>query len=208
MRITKEYDERKAEILDTAETLFYRKGYELCSVNEILMAIGIAKGTFYHYFKSKEEVLDTIVARNTALLLTRANEVVSMDTLAPAEKLLRACMAMKMTDHIDSALLADMHKSENVLLHQKTLNSVVLGMAPLLVTVVEEGVRAGIWSCRFPLEYMQIFLSATLTLTDEGIFSLDAESQMKVMAALIALLEKMVNAPVDSFMQMFMQAQK
>ncbi|MDF2532153.1 MAG: TetR family transcriptional regulator [Clostridia bacterium] len=63
MRITKEYDERRNEILDTAEKLFHAKGYEKCTVNDILKEISIAKGTFYHYFRSKEEVLDAIVSR-------------------------------------------------------------------------------------------------------------------------------------------------
>ena len=61
MRVVKEYDERKNEIIDTAAFLFMEKGYDRCSVNDILNKIGIAKGTFYHYFKSKEDVLDAAV---------------------------------------------------------------------------------------------------------------------------------------------------
>ena len=51
MRIVKEHDERKNEIIDTASCIFAQKGYDKTSVNDILNAIGIAKGTFYHYFK-------------------------------------------------------------------------------------------------------------------------------------------------------------
>lgn len=61
MRIVKEHDERKNEIIDTAAELFLDKGYDQCSINDILNSIGIAKGTFYHYFKSKEDVLDAAV---------------------------------------------------------------------------------------------------------------------------------------------------
>ena len=55
MRIVKEHDERKNEIIDTAERLFAQKGYEQCSVNDILSEIGIAKGTILNslYFSSK-----------------------------------------------------------------------------------------------------------------------------------------------------------
>jgi len=55
MRIVKEYDERRNEIIDTAKKLFITKGYNKSSVNDILNEIGIAKGTFYYYFASKEE---------------------------------------------------------------------------------------------------------------------------------------------------------
>ena len=54
----KEHDERRNEIINTAAVLFMEKGYDRCSINDILNKIGIAKGTFYHYFKSKEDVLD------------------------------------------------------------------------------------------------------------------------------------------------------
>ena len=51
------YDERRAEILDSAQKQFFLKGYETASVNEIIEAAGISKGTFYHYFESKDELL-------------------------------------------------------------------------------------------------------------------------------------------------------
>jgi len=208
MRITKEHDIRKNEILDTAEKLFYLKGYEVCTVNDILAAIGIAKGTFYHYFKSKEEVLDSLVWRYKELIVERAEEILALDTIRPEEKLMRAFMAMKIANQIDEAMLDDLHKTENVLLNQKILNQIVMTMSPILVSVIEEGIGKGVWTCRYPLQYMQIFLASALSLTDEGLFALDADSQMMVMAALISLLEKMLDVPEDSFMQLFMQAQQ
>ena len=63
MRISKKPEERKNEILDNAEKLFGTKGYSKTTINDILLAVGIAKGTFYYYFKSKEEVMDAIVMR-------------------------------------------------------------------------------------------------------------------------------------------------
>jgi len=207
MRITKEYDERRNEILDTAERLFRMKGYEKCTVNDILKSIGIAKGTFYYYFKSKEEVLDTIVGRYKEIIVSRANEILNKSNISLEEKLMRAFMAMKITNRIDDDMLDDMHKTENALLHQKILNQIVIAMAPILVRIIEEGIEKGVWECRYPLQYMQIFLASSLTLTDEGIFEMDTDSQMKIIAALISMLEKMLNVPVDSFMQLFIQAQ-
>ncbi|MCK4578956.1 MAG: TetR/AcrR family transcriptional regulator, partial [Candidatus Marinimicrobia bacterium] len=52
-RVLKEYDERKTEFLDAARELFYSLGYEQTSVNTIIEKVGVSKGTFYHYFKSK-----------------------------------------------------------------------------------------------------------------------------------------------------------
>lgn len=206
MRITKEYDERRTEILDTAEKLFYMKGYDKCTVNDILKAIGIAKGTFYHYFASKEEVLDSLVCRYSELIEARVKAILDSHDCSMEEKLMRSFMAMKISNPVDKEILESLHTVENILFHQKMLNKIVITMAPLLVRIVEEGVEKGLWVCRFPLQYMQIFLASSLSLTDEGIFALDAGSQMQVMAALLSLLEKMLQAPEDSFVQLFMQA--
>lgn len=121
---------------------------------------------------------------------------------------MRAFMAMRIANPVEDEVLDDLHKIENVLLHQKILNQIVMAMAPVLVKIIEEGEEKGVWSCRYPLQYMQIFLASSLTLTDEGIFELDSDSQMKVMAALISMLEKILNVPEDSFLQLFIESQQ
>ena len=205
MRVIKEYDERKKEILDTAERLFRIKGYDKCTIMDIIKEVGIAKGTFYHYFKSKEEVLDAIVLRYVDIVRNNAEEILLIENINPVEKLMRAFMAMQVTNQIDKDLLDNMHRVENALLHQKALNQLVTTMTPILVKVIEEGIEEKVWSCKYPLEYMQIFIVASLTLTDEGIFELDSDSQMSVMAAMISMLEKMLNVPEDCFMKLFIE---
>lgn len=205
MRVIKEYDERKKEILDTAERLFRIKGYEKCTVMDIINEVGIAKGTFYHYFKSKEEVLDAIVLRYVDIVRNNAEEILLIENINPVEKLMRAFMAMQVTNQIDKDLIDNMHKVENALLHQKALSQLVKTMTPILVKIIEEGIEEKVWSCKYPLEYMQIFLVASLILTDEGIFELDPDSQMSVMAAMISMLEKMLNVPEDCFIELFIE---
>lgn len=205
MRVTKDYDERKKEILDTAERLFRKKGYEKCTINEILKEVGIAKGTFYYYFKSKEEVLNGIISRYTDIIISRADEVLSMENIEPVEKLMRAFMAMRFNENDHNEMIDELHKTENALFHVKTLSAVVTVMAPILVKIIEEGIKKEVWSCKYPLEYIQIFLAASITLTDDGIFELDSNSQMKVMGALISMLEMILNVPEGSFMNLYIQ---
>lgn len=203
MRITKEHDERRSEILDIAEKLFHIKGYDKCTINDILKEVGIAKGTFYHYFKSKEEVLDAIVSRYKDVVITKVNEVANNDVITLEEKLMGAFMSMRIIDQLDSGMINEMHKTENALLHQKILNQIVIDVAPILVKIIKEGVDRKVWRCKFPLEYMQIFLASSITLTDEGIFEFDGESQNKIMEALISVLEKMLDVSENSFIKLF-----
>jgi AcrR family transcriptional regulator len=203
MRITKEHDERRNEILDVTEKLFHIKGYDKCTINDILKEVGIAKGTFYHYFKSKEEVLDAIVSRYKDVVITRVNEVANNNFITLEEKLLGAFMSMRIIDQLDSEMINEMHKTENALLHQKILNQIVIDVAPILVKIIKEGVEKKVWRCKFPLEYMQIFLASSITLTDEGIFEFDGEYQNKIMEALISVLEKMLEVSENSFIKLF-----
>lgn len=207
MRITKDYGERKNEILDVSEKLFLLKGYEKCTVNDIIKEVSIAKGTFYYYFKSKKEVMDAIVERYIDTVISRVSEVINNDGKSPEEKLLFAFMAMKMNNQVGNYLIDEMHKVENALLHQKTLNQMITAMAPALVKIIEEGIEKKVWSCRYPLQYMQIFLASSLTLTDDGIFELDDNSKMKVMQALISMLEKLLEVPDNTFLNLFIKYQ-
>ncbi|ERK30128.1 TetR/AcrR family transcriptional regulator [Clostridium intestinale] len=203
MRITKEHDERRNEILDVTEKLFHIKGYDKCTISDILKEVGIAKGTFYHYFKSKEEVLDAIVSRYKDVVITRVNEVANNNFITLEEKLLGAFMSMRIIDQLDSEVINEMHKTENALLHQKILNQIVIDVAPILVKIIKEGVEKKVWRCKFPLEYMQIFLTSSITLTDEGIFEFDGEYKSKIMEALISVLEKMLEVSENSFIKLF-----
>ncbi|WP_167957073.1 TetR/AcrR family transcriptional regulator [Anaerosporobacter faecicola] len=199
MRIVKEHNERLNEILDTAQKLFVQKGYMKCTVNDILTAIGIAKGTFYHYFKSKEEVLDAIIGRTADLVYQRAQSIAEQSNLSPEEKLLQVFLAMRVTDAISVELIDQMHCSENSLMHQKTLTAMVDAIVPVLVAVTEEGNEKGIFHCPYPKEYMQIFLVSSLNLLDDGIFTFEPEEQQMVFRALISVLGKMLgidDAPI------------
>ena len=65
MRIVKEAEERRNEILDVAERLFGMKGFDHTSTNDILNEVGIARVTLYYHFKSKEDILDAMIGRMT-----------------------------------------------------------------------------------------------------------------------------------------------
>ena len=63
IRITKNPEERKKELIDIAEKLFIKNGYEQTAVSDIVKKAKVAQGTFYYYFKTKENILDSIIDR-------------------------------------------------------------------------------------------------------------------------------------------------
>lgn len=205
MRIVKEHDERKNEIIDTSALLFESKGYEECSVNDILNAIGIAKGTFYHYFKSKEEVLDAVIAKITEAIVDRVREVAADGAMTPGDKLLQAFLSMRVKKTDGDSLLQELHQPENIRMHQKSLVSMVTALTPILSDIVEQGNQSGEFCCPYPKQYMQILLSSALTLLDEGIFAVEPESEALLFEALMTLLEKMLGVAKGSIKEAALQ---
>ena len=68
MRVTKEPEVRRQEILDAALRLFGEKGYERTSIADIAKAVGVAQGLCYRYFPSKEALFDCAVDEYAGLL--------------------------------------------------------------------------------------------------------------------------------------------
>ena len=75
--------ERKEQLLQTAYELFLSKGYESVSVDEIIKKAGIAKGTYYYYFKSKEETLEEVIDMMIAKEAVKAAAMLSMPIPVP-----------------------------------------------------------------------------------------------------------------------------
>lgn len=205
MRISKEFNERKSEILDASEKLFSAKGYDKCTVNDILEAVGIAKGTFYYYFESKEDVLDAIIERFTDKITKRAEKVLLNDKFTPEDKLLYVFLSMRIESDVDCSLLEEFNKPENALMHQKSLNFFVNKLSPILAEIVEEGIKQGVFKSEFPKEYMQIFLTTGLTVMNSGIFQFSQEERKRIFQALILLLEKMLSVQKDTLWNMVHQ---
>jgi len=66
----KENAERRREILDAAQRMIYSKGYEAMSVQDLLDALKISKGAFYHYYGSKQALLEAWKTGQRDMLLS------------------------------------------------------------------------------------------------------------------------------------------
>jgi TetR/AcrR family transcriptional regulator, transcriptional repressor for nem operon len=56
----------REHIIEAADRLFYRQGYEHTSFAHIADAVQISRGNFYHHFKSKDEILDAVIVQRLA----------------------------------------------------------------------------------------------------------------------------------------------
>lgn len=167
MRIVKEAGERKEEILDAAEKLFGTKGFDHTSTNDILEAVGIARGTLYYHFKSKEEILDGVIERISNRLMSDAGKVIRDTELPVLERLTKAILALNVESEIGHEVMEQVHRPQNALMHQKMQQQLLDGITPLFTELVKEGVRQGICHTDYPGEVVEITLIYANTAFDE-----------------------------------------
>ncbi|MDA2531462.1 TetR/AcrR family transcriptional regulator [Bacillus cereus] len=200
MRIVKAYEERRKEILETAERLFLTKGYTKTTVNDILKEIGIAKGTFYHYFKSKEEVMDEIIMRIIKEDVTKAKRIVSNPDIPVLDKLFKILMEQSpKSGDVKEKMIEQFHQPNNAEMHQKSLVQSIIHLSPVLTEVLEQGIEEGIFSTPYPQETIELLLSSAQVIFDDGLFQWKPEEMMRRAKAYIKMMEVSVGAKEGSF---------
>src|SRR5699024_10233971 len=113
MRITKKPDERRNEILDVAEELFITKGYAATTITDIIGEIGIAKGTFYYYFSSKENVMHAVVIRFVEKAVVDVSKIVNDTELTAPKKLFHIIMAQVPQTPKKDHMIEELHQVDN-----------------------------------------------------------------------------------------------
>ena len=83
----------KKRIFEIAMELFAKKGYESASIEEITAVVGIAKGTFYYHFNSKEEIFNFLVEEGISLLINSI--LIKADKAKTMEEKLKAVMVVQ-----------------------------------------------------------------------------------------------------------------
>lgn len=199
MRISKNPEERRNEILDAAETLFTTKGYSNTTINDILKLVGIAKGTFYHYFQSKGEVMDEVVMRFIAIGVEAAKEIDSDPNLKAHEKIFQIIMAQSPDGSRKEQMIDELHRVNNAEMHQKSLVETILQLTPILADVIEQGIAEGTFKTPFPKETVEFLLVSSQFLFDEGIFIWQPQELMQKAIAFTYILETTLGAEKGSF---------
>ena len=182
MRIVKEAKERRNEILDVAERLFCARGYDSGSTNDILKEIGIARGTLYYHFKSKEDILDAMIERITNQMMEKASEIALDESIPVLCRLTRTMLSLNVDNELGNMVMEQVHKPQNALLHQK-MESILLGKVNKLITkIAEDGIEQGIFHTDYPAEAVEMIMLYSYEAFDSMMQYSEEEKQRKIMA--------------------------
>jgi TetR/AcrR family fatty acid metabolism transcriptional regulator len=83
-------EERRRQILDAAVRAFAKKGYHACRVSDIAEEAGVAYGLVYHYFESKDAVLESIFREMWGMMVGAINAIEQSEE-SPREQLRKSC---------------------------------------------------------------------------------------------------------------------
>lgn len=193
MRVVKEAEIRRNEILDAAEELFGSKGFDQTSTNDILDRVGIARGTLYYHFRSKEEILDAMIARMADRLIAEAAKMAEDRSVPLLERLPRTVLALNVDSSIGDEVMQQVHRPQNALLHQKLEDRLLRGVIPLITLLVEDGIGQGIFHTDYPREAAEMIMIYAYTAFD-GLAEQTAEQRQQRIDGFIYNVERILGA--------------
>ncbi|EGD47901.1 transcriptional regulator, TetR family [Ruminiclostridium papyrosolvens DSM 2782] len=200
MRVIKDADVRKNEILDVAEELFNLNGFDATTISAIIEKAGIARGTVYYHFKSKEDVLDALIERHCERLLAEAKEIAADSRLPVMERLIQTLMSMNGDkEGTPSVITQQMHRPQNALMHQKTHETMLEAIPPILMGIIEDGIKEGIFNTPYPYESLEMVVAHVNTVFDDYAEKLTGKELLKRIRAFIFNLERLFGAAPGSF---------
>jgi len=200
-RIVKKPDERRKEIIQAARVLFQTKEYDKMTMKDLMNKLNIAKGTIYHYFSSKEDLLEAVVEDLVDEELQRKSRLMKSRQCRELNALEKFRVLVK-TDTMaeeNEQILENLHHPGNTLMHTRQLGRYLLKLAPVFAAVFQEGCDQGIFKTDHPLECAEFMLAGFQFLTDVGFYPWSKAQLARRMAAFPSLIEAQLNAPEGSF---------
>lgn len=182
---------RKKELIKIAYELFITKGYENTSVDEIIAKAGIAKGTYYYHFESKEQMLEEVVNMMIDSGVERAKQILQSD-LKIEEKLVYTILALRVSPE-EQSMQDAIHEKENIILHQKINNRIIEEAVPILSKIAREAKKEGLFNLDDNIEER---VRMTLILSNEMFDHVEINEKQALV--FIDTLEKIYGAKTGS----------
>ena len=162
----------RASLVSIAGRLFATVGYEGTSVQAIIDGAGVAKGTFYHHFASKEAILDAVAEQLALAAVAELHPIAEDPSLRAIDKMCRFLLAVRQFRVAHLPLIRETTRlllsDENTIVVRKIQRRNVALAAPLLAQIVRQGVVEGVFDTPDPREAAEALLHLTSALAEKN----------------------------------------
>jgi AcrR family transcriptional regulator len=197
-RMVKKAEERRQEIVKAARHLFQTKEYNRATMQDVMESVGIAKGTIYHYFKSKHELLEAVINDMVDESLSLMQKVVETAKGNALQKLRRLIEKGNIAAE-QPAIVGLLHKPGNEAMHVRFLAAALVQQARFYARIIKQGCEEGLFRTGNPLESAEFILAAVQFLTDVGLYPWTEQDLKRRVRAFPKLIEQQLGAPSGSF---------
>ncbi|HWF28433.1 MAG TPA: TetR/AcrR family transcriptional regulator [Mycobacterium sp.] len=163
-RVVKHPDVRRAELLDRAAGLFVRHGYDNVSLNDLIADAGVSKGAFYHWFPSKDALIEALAERSAREAFAGIEDAVAGcdgDALARLNAVLQTGFNVKMAiaGPEQLAAMVSLLRPANAHLYGRVVAVEEALFRPLLTRLISDGVDDGVFDTFDPEGVADMFYS-------------------------------------------------
>ena len=162
---------RRDSIIRTAERLFFERGYDETSIQDILDALSISKGGFYHYFESKIALLEEICRQRASVELERIRAELYSGKLSPVQKLNLLLGALHLfsreSPEFTALVLKISYIDCDVHFREQTRSFMLDNLRPMVDEAITAGIADGSFFTRNPGQIGRILLMLGCDVNDE-----------------------------------------
>ena len=205
----KKGDERRIKILETAERLFYQKGYEATSIQDILDDLKMSKGGFYHHFESKLQLLDALCEGQMMENGRKMEEAVRAyegDAIKQLNLLYEHCtLWQEGQTEFTELVLRIAYEGGSVQLRNSLRQAMYSAARPLMKEIIHSGIVQKKFFTRYPDDIGELLLMLFANLTDEIAMQLATNDKGSCLPGILNQLqvyrhaaEMMIGAPYGS----------
>lgn len=198
-RKTMDPDARREEFLDAARVLFDEKGFESTSVDDIVQKIGVAKGLFYYYFKSKDAILSALIDRLLTEMERAVKEVGAKEGLSAMERIEALFDTGEGLRARSKTMVSFFHSPQNRYLHLDIERQGLEYITPVMESIIRQGVEEGIFHTDHPRETAIAFLAATSALGHRNLHTMTEDEIAGLVAVIQDITERLFGAESGTF---------
>ncbi len=190
VRTAKDPEIRRQELLEAALELFLDQGMDRTAVSHIVKKVGVAQGTFYYHFDSKDAVLDALAEHITEPLAGVIAAIAADDRGDAADRFRRAVTTVLDAIDASAAHLQGLVKPGNEILHDRVGDALRTRLHANLLTIAEAGNADGTLHADPADETVELVLAAIIHLTRTRAHGGDAERMARLRTALLQLVDR------------------